>query len=85
MLYIFFLYSFLFRLVSSKSQDLRKGGIDDSYRVPEGLRVGDTAPDFMANDQENKPFHLYKALEKDNVVLVFYRGNWCPFLQCLPE
>lgn len=43
-----------------------------------GLQIGDTAPDFSANDMEGNPFVLNKQLKKGPVVLVFYRGHWCP-------
>ena len=41
------------------------------------LKVGETAPDFTLNDQSGKQTTLSKA--KMPVVLVFYRGYWCPY------
>jgi peroxiredoxin len=46
---------------------------------PKGLKVGDTAPLFAATDNSGKPFSLESALKKGDVVLMFYRGQWCPF------
>ena len=46
---------------------------------PEGLKVGDIAPDFTTADQNGKKLQLKKLLKKGDVVLVFYRGQWCPF------
>ncbi|MFP5041267.1 peroxiredoxin family protein [Parasediminibacterium sp. JCM 36343] len=46
---------------------------------PEGLKVGDMAPNFKAIDNAGKPFSLKKELKKGEVVIVFYRGQWCPF------
>ena len=46
---------------------------------PEGLKVGDVAPDFKAKDQDGKMIHLKQALKKGPVVMLFYRGQWCPF------
>lgn len=46
---------------------------------PEGLKVGDMAPDFTAKDQEGKTVHLKQALKKGPVVMLFYRGQWCPY------
>lgn len=46
---------------------------------PKGLKVGDTAPLFTANDNNGKSFSLESALKKGDVVLMFYRGQWCPF------
>ncbi len=46
---------------------------------PEGLKVGDMAPDINAINQEGKKVELKQLLLKGDVVLVFYRGQWCPF------
>jgi peroxiredoxin len=44
-----------------------------------GLAVNDRAPDFTSIDQNGKPIHLKDQLKKTVVVLIFYRGEWCPF------
>ncbi len=46
---------------------------------PEGLKLGDTAPDINAMDQDGKKVQLKELLKKGDVVVVFYRGQWCPF------
>ena len=46
---------------------------------PEGLKVGDAAPMFTAKDQNGKTVKLKDALKKGPVVMMFYRGQWCPF------
>lgn len=46
---------------------------------PEGLKVGDMAPDFSGKDQNGKTFRLSKAVKKGDVVMLFYRGQWCPY------
>lgn len=46
--------------------------------VPQGLKVGDKAPDFTGYDQTGKQVELKKLLEKGPMILFFYRGNWCP-------
>lgn len=51
----------------------------DTTVIPSGLKVGDVAPDFKAMDNTGKSFSLKKMLRKGDVVLVFYRGQWCPF------
>lgn len=43
-----------------------------------GLSVGTTAPYFKAIDHENAVFDLKESLKKGPVVLIFYRGQWCP-------
>lgn len=45
----------------------------------EGLNVNDMAPAFSGTDQNGKKIDLKEALEKGPVVLVFYRGQWCPY------
>ncbi|MBL7737911.1 MAG: AhpC/TSA family protein [Chitinophagaceae bacterium] len=46
---------------------------------PKGLEVNDKAPVFIAKDQEGKSVSLSEQLKKGPVVLVFYRGQWCPY------
>ena len=46
---------------------------------PKGLNVNDNAPTFTATDQNGKTFDLQKQLQKTDVVLIFYRGQWCPY------
>lgn len=43
-----------------------------------GIEVGVKAPLFTAIDAQNKSFSLKEALKKGPVVLIFYRGFWCP-------
>jgi hypothetical protein len=47
---------------------------------PEGLKVGDKAPEFAAKDQSGRAVSLKEALKRGPVVMLFYRGQWCPFL-----
>src|SRR6185436_14154847 len=46
---------------------------------PEGLFINSKAPDFKAKDQNGNEVSLKDMRKKGNVVVVFYRGNWCPF------
>jgi len=46
---------------------------------PEGLKVGDKAPEFTAKDQDGKSISLKQVLKNGPVVLLFYRGQWCPY------
>ena len=45
---------------------------------PTVLKVGDTAPDFKGRNQNGKSVSLKQLLTTGSVVLVFYRGEWCP-------
>ena len=51
----------------------------DATMYPAGLKVGDKAPLFKVTDQSGKIFSLEKELKKGDVVVVFYRGQWCPY------
>lgn len=44
-----------------------------------GLEIGTKAPDFTLPNAYGKPVKLSDQLENGPVVLVFYRGAWCPF------
>jgi len=46
---------------------------------PHGLQVNQAAPDFSGKDQYGKTITLKSLLKKGNVLLVFYRGEWCPY------
>lgn len=46
---------------------------------PEGLFIDSKAPDFKGTDQNGKEFRLKDQLKKGRVVLLFYRGYWCPY------
>lgn len=58
-----------------------------------GLKVGDSAPNFTLADPLGKSVNLYEELAQGPVVLIFYRGAWCPYCniqlrgcqQLLPE
>lgn len=50
----------------------------NNSNTPQGLKVGDKAPDFTGYDQKGKQVELKKLLEHGPVILFFYRGNWCP-------
>ena len=43
-----------------------------------GLKTGSTAPHFEAVDMNDNIFSLRDALNENPVVLIFYRGHWCP-------
>ncbi|MBA2499124.1 MAG: AhpC/TSA family protein [Chitinophagaceae bacterium] len=46
---------------------------------PEGLFINSKAPDFKATDQNGNSIRLKEMVKKGNVILFFYRGNWCPY------
>jgi peroxiredoxin len=48
-------------------------------KKPEGLFINSKAPEFTVKDQNGKQVNLKELRKKGPVVLVFYRGNWCPY------
>ena len=46
---------------------------------PQGLQVNDPAPTFTAKEKNGKEVSLKLLLKKGPVVIMFYRGEWCPF------
>lgn len=51
----------------------------DAQEKPEGLFINSKAPDFKATDQYGKEIRLKDVLKDSLVVLIFYRGQWCPY------
>ncbi len=43
------------------------------------LSPGQTAPDFILPDHRRECFRLACKLKQGPVVVVFYRGGWCPY------
>src|SRR5437868_13599411 len=50
-----------------------------SQEKPEGLFINSKAFDFKARDQRDQEISLKELRKKGNVVVLFYRGNWCPY------
>jgi peroxiredoxin len=50
-----------------------------AQEAPEGLFINSKAPDFKAKDQNGKEIRLKDLLKSGKVVLIFYRGQWCPY------
>lgn len=44
-----------------------------------GIKVGSKVDNFSATDIFGNKYQLEKALEAGKVVLIFIRGQWCPF------
>jgi peroxiredoxin len=53
-------------------------GVDMEGNVPKGLNVGDKAPSFILKDVDGKEVSSEKLLEQQELVIIFYRGEWCP-------
>lgn len=75
---IFILSLFAVANFCAEAQDLTKYGIDTTKTVPEGLAVGSYAPVFETEDALGNKYNLETSLTQGPVVLVFFRGEWCP-------
>jgi peroxiredoxin len=58
--------------------DPAKFGIDIDFGLPTGLNNDVQAPEFAAYDTNGNLVKLSDELKNGPVVLVFYRGEWCP-------
>ncbi|MBT7951935.1 MAG: AhpC/TSA family protein [Gammaproteobacteria bacterium] len=44
-----------------------------------GLKAGETVPGFTTHTYEGKPVTLAELLNNGPIMVIFYRGGWCPF------
>ncbi|MFI5187843.1 MAG: peroxiredoxin-like family protein [Chitinophagales bacterium] len=51
----------------------------NAQEKPEGLFINSKAPDFRAKDQNGNEVELKDLRKKGPVIIVFYRGYWCPY------
>ena len=54
-----------------------------SVKECNGLPVGNTVIEFSGTDHNGNEILLSDLLKKGKVVVVFYRGQWCPI--CMPH
>ena len=47
--------------------------------APVEAKAGDKLPEIILVDQHNQPFNLNNATERAPIVLIYYRGGWCPY------
>ena len=59
--------------------DAATAELENSAAASHALQLGDIAPDFILADVDGRGVRLYTELERGPVVLVFYRGGWCPY------
>jgi len=65
-----------FKLIPLLLDSYRFGHI---YKSDLKLNKGDKAPDFTLPNVYGENVSLYSLLDKESVILIFYRGGWCPF------
>lgn len=55
--------------------------LSSSGMIEKAIKTGDLAPDFTLQTANGKQVTLGEAVAKGPVILIFYRGGWCPFCQ----
>ncbi len=60
--------------MEAATADLKASGIEQR-----ALQVGDAAPQLTLPDALGKPVALRSLWQRGPLVLVFYRGGWCPY------
>lgn len=61
-------------MMEAATADLRATGIE-----AQALRVGARAPELTLPDALNQPIRLSALWQAGPLVLIFYRGGWCPY------
>jgi peroxiredoxin len=66
----------------AEKQKIYAEGLEDvkkSKVVDNALQVGDVALNFTLSNAAGKNVTLYDELKKGTVILMWYRGGWCPY------
>ena len=68
------------KLSSDEKEVMQRAKAALAKTLPDpGIKVGERAPNFTLSNAFGKQVTLYDELKKSPVVLVFYRGAWCPY------
>ncbi len=59
--------------------DAATAELEANAAASRALKPGEVAPDFILPHVDGRSVRLYSELERGPVVLVFYRGGWCPY------
>ncbi|WP_257667945.1 peroxiredoxin-like family protein [Parapedobacter tibetensis] len=62
---------------SADNPDLTAYGIENSTH-PKGLKIGDTVPDIAMQTSDLKEITIKELYNDRPLVVIFYRGYWCP-------
>jgi peroxiredoxin len=63
----------------SNDKMMMKKEVTAADAAKNALKVGAKMPSFKLNDAESKTVSSDDLLKQGNLVLVFYRGAWCPY------
>ena len=61
-------------MMEGATVELKASGIE-----ARALKVGDAAPDLTLPDAVGRPVRLLELWQRGPLVLIFYRGGWCPY------
>ena len=50
-----------------------------AQKTESSLKVGQEAPQFIGFDQNGNQFKSAEVLKSKQLIVVFYRGEWCPY------
>lgn len=75
------LFSAIFMLAQNASAQTSDTGkfVSDADAVKNALSVGAQMPQFSLKDSTGKVVSSKELAKSGNLVIVFYRGSWCPF------
>ncbi|MCB0401803.1 MAG: AhpC/TSA family protein [Flavobacteriales bacterium] len=62
-----------------KDDAIIKKGVDVSKHVPKGIEAGQQAPEIVGVSVDGRQVESKAMVEDKELVLIFYRGNWCPY------
>ena len=69
----------------SKQPDMAKvfcrfiSELEDSGMINNVLKESDVIPDFTLSNIDGKEVSLKQLLQKEKLIITFYRGGWCPY------
>jgi len=67
----------LFKISATDDSKLQQSAYNDLSSTV--IEVGKPAPDFSLPDPDGKTVSLNSITDKQPVLVIFYRGDWCPF------
>ncbi|KAM0247583.1 hypothetical protein ACHAQJ_009802 [Trichoderma viride] len=56
-----------------------KDNIQQGFDVKSTIQPGEKLPEFILSDARGKPVSSVDLLAKGPLLIMFYRGGWCPF------
>ena len=74
---LFILWPFCI-LAQTTKESMDKKGMDTTQYIPKGLAIGTEAPSIKGVALGGSVIDSKKILQDKSIVLLFYRGEWCP-------